>query len=268
MQAVAEPVSHIWNNPVFACQSNDWRAFHARLIRVCGQRAFEMHRLGLTQQMPIYLLTRQSENTAAKNLLIASGFHGEEPAGPWGLLHALETLDSKLLDLVNLAILPLVNVSGFCVGQRLNHRLENPNRGFLPSLDGVSASQEGRVLMHHEFMLADLGCDGVLSCHEDLSQSSTYIYANEPFDKPSSLALKLRDSHAHYFPLHADGLVDGCKLVDGIVYNHPDSSFEGWLFQRGVAASYCTETPGLACFEPRVLANAAMVKTYIEYHVR
>ncbi len=267
MQTIAEPTSHIWSNPLFGCQSNDWRCFHARLLTMSCLRGFEVHVLGFTQKKPIYLLERNSSNSCAKSVLIASGFHGEEPAGPWGLLHALESMDSCLLDTVNISVLPLVNISGFCVGQRLNHHSENPNRGFLPLLDDVSASEEARILMHHEVMLTDLGRDGVLSCHEDLSRSSTYIYANESGPAPSQLALKMRDSHAQFFSLQGDGLLDGCKLNDGIVFNHPDSSFEAWLHLCGAASSYCTETPGLADFEPRVRANAAMVKTFIECHM-
>jgi hypothetical protein len=267
VQTTAESKFHTWKNPLFGCQSNDWDCYHARLQTIIHKQGFVPHVLGYTQKKPIYLLERGSTNVFSKNILIASGFHGEEPAGPWGLLHALDSMPSNVLDAVNISVLPLVNISGFSLGQRLNHRLENPNRGFLPLLDGVHASEEARVLLHHEIMLTDLGRDGVLSCHEDLASSSAYIYANESGHTPSNLALRLRDSNARFFPIRADGYVDSCRINNGIVFNHPDSSFEAWLLQRGATASYCTETPGLADFETRVLANTAMIKTFIEYHV-
>ena len=266
VEICVESLSHIWENPLFDCQSNEWDVFHQRLIAACNKQNFVAHILGYTQIKPIYLLERNSVNSFAKNILIASGFHGEEPAGPWGLLHAIESLDCSLLDAVNVSILPLVNISGFKLGQRLNHKYENPNRGFLPFLDGVQASEEARVLLHYEVMLGDLGRDGVLSCHEDLTSSSAYIYANESGAEPSELALQLRNSNASFFPLHANGSVDCCKVNDGIVFNHPDSSFEAWLLHKGAKHTYCTETPGLATFERRVLANASMVKMFIEYH--
>ena len=266
VQTSAETKLHTWSNPLFGCQSNDWDFFQIHLTQVIRDQGFVSHVLGYTQKKPIYLLERASHKVFAKNILIASGFHGEEPAGPWGLLHAIESIQRNTLDAVNLSVLPLVNISGFSLGQRLNHKFENPNRGFLPLLDGVHASEEARVLLHHEIMLSDLGRDGVLSCHEDLARSSAYIYANESGTTPSKLAIKLRDSNAQFFPIHTDGLVDTCRVKDGIVFNHPDSSFEAWLLQRGAFASYCTETPGLANFETRVLANAAMIKAFIEYH--
>ncbi len=267
VQISAEATSHIWENPMFNCQSNDWTVLQQRLLAVVSKQGFYAHILGYSQKKPIYLLERNSSSVFTKSILIASGFHGEEPAGPWGLLHALESVNLSLLDRVNISVLPLVNLSGFKLGQRLNHKFENPNRGFLPLLDGVKASEEARVLLHHEGMLSDFGRDGVLSCHEDLASSNAYIYANEAGVAPSELALKLRDCNAHFFPMHANGLIDGCKVADGIVFNHPDSSFEAWLFEHGATHTYCTETPGLADFETRVLANASMVKTFIEYHV-
>lgn len=267
MQTIAESTFHTWKNPLFGCQSNDWDFFHNRLTQVIYNQGFVSHVLGYTQKKPIYLLERPSNKALAKNILIASGFHGEEPAGPWGLLHALESLPKSTLDAVNISVLPLVNISGFSLGQRLNYKSENPNRGFLPLLDGVHASEEARVLLHHEMMLTDLGRDGVLSCHEDLARETAYIYANESGVTPSNLALKLRDSHAAFFPIHTDGFIDSCHILNGIVFNHPDSSFEAWLLQRGAKASYCTETPGLANFETRVLANAAIAKSFIECHM-
>jgi hypothetical protein len=262
-----EPKFHIWKNSLFGCQSNQWQVFHEQLLMIVRKHGFTSHVLGHTQKKPIYLLERPSTKVFAKNILIASGFHGEEPAGPWGLLHALESVPTSMLDTVNISVLPLVNISGFSLGQRLNHKYENPNRGYLPLLDGVDAGEEARVLLHHEVILTDLGRDGVLSCHEDLANSCAYIYANERNNTPSALALKLRDSHAQFFPLHPDGLVDNCKIKDGIVFNHLDSSFEAWLLQCGASVSYCTETPGLADFETRILANATMMKTFIEYHM-
>lgn len=255
-----------WPNPLFGTQSNDWPAFQRRLLALCATRGFVPEILGYTDDQPIYLLTRTSSNEKARQILIASGFHGEEPAGPWGLLHALETLDATLLEAVNLAALPLVNVSGFSQGRRLNHKGENPNRGFLPFLDGAPASEEGDILMRHHALLARLGRDGALCCHEDAARRQAYIYANEHCELPGALTRSLRDCNAGFFPLHADGVIDGCTVSDGIVFNHPDSSFEAWLFAHGSDRTYCTETPGQCAFEDRLLANAAMVKAFVAFH--
>ena len=267
VQAPAGDQACIWPNPLFGTHSNDWQAFQRRLLAVCAARGFLPEILGHTDHEPIYALTRRARRKTARSILVASGFHGEEPAGPWGLLHALETLDMTLLDAVHLSALPLVNVSGFSQGRRLNHKGENPNRGFLPLLDGATASEEGAILMRHQARLVRYGRDGALCCHEDTARQQAYIYANERGDAPGPLALKLRNCNAGFFPLHPDGAIDGCLLADGIVFNHPDSSFEAWLFAHGATHTYCTETPGQCAFEDRLLANAAMVSTFIEHHI-
>lgn len=266
MQSSQNNQIHLWPNALYRCQSNDWTELQQQILAVCQQRDFSISTLGYTAEQPVYLATRAATAANAKSILIASGFHGEEPAGPWGLLHALETIDKDVLDAVNIAVLPLVNISGFSCGTRFNHKGENPNRGYLALDDGTAISEEGQILLCHQSKLALLGCDGVLSCHEDVSKQHGYIYANEHGEVPSALAVKLRNSNARFFPLHADGLVDDCMVSNGMVFNHKDSSFEAWLFEHGATHTYCTETPGQGAFDQRLLANASMIKTFIEYH--
>lgn len=258
-------IAHVWPNPKFDCLSNDYGVFASRLRAVCDARGFESTVLGVTAGQPICLLTRMASRPSASRLLIASGFHGEEPAGPWGLLQALETLNDGILGDIQLSILPLVNITGFSRGTRLNHRNENPNRGYLAIDDSTRASEEGTFLLEHEARLVSLGRDGVLSCHEDQALAHAYVYANERAESPGDLAIALRECNAGHFPLHPDGFVDGCPIKDGIVFNQLDSSFESWLLKRGAARTYCTETPGQFGFEQRVSANADMITTFMEF---
>jgi hypothetical protein len=67
-----------------------------------------------------------------RELLITSGFHGEEPAGPLTLLeHMPEIVElARKLD-VALRVYPCVNPSGFERGQRYNASGESPNNDFL-----------------------------------------------------------------------------------------------------------------------------------------
>lgn len=261
--------NYLWPNRLHHCKSNDWVTFQQRLVSVCKKRQFDLRVLGLTVHQPIYLATRSSNQANAKSILIASGFHGEEPAGPWGLLHALEAIDQTTLEAVNVAFLPLVNISGFSLGTRFNYNNENPNRGFLPRIDGAVLSEEGQILLQHQTELTALSLDGALSCHEDVTQQHGYVYANERGEQPSLLALKLRQCNADFFPIHEDGKVDDCMIKNGIVLNHKDSSFEAWLFENGSAHTYCTETPGHSTFfDSRILANSAMIKTFIAFHAR
>ena len=266
MQDAVDNSPHIWDHAALACKSNDWPVFQQRILAMAERQGFTVETLGHTEEQPIYLLTRTAKHAEAKKILIASGFHGEEPAGPWGLLQALEAASIDTLDQLHLALLPLVNVSGFSRGTRFNHQGENPNRGYLATVDGIQPTEEGAILRAHEAQIADYGRDGTLSCHEDQALSHCYVYANEQTDSPSSIARALLACNAGFFPAHPDGLVDDCPIKDGIVFNQLDSSFESWMLATGSQHTYCTETPGQFPFEARVAANAAMISLFMDLH--
>ena len=75
-----------------------------------------VHLLGTVLGEPLWMVTRVAADAAAPYRLVASGFHGEEPAGPWGLLKFLQGVDAATLDAVHLTLLPLVNCTGFAAG--------------------------------------------------------------------------------------------------------------------------------------------------------
>jgi hypothetical protein len=65
-------------------------------------------------------------------LLVTSGFHGEEPAGPLTLLRHMESIVAEARRLgVGLRVHPCVNPSGFERGVRYNASGESPNNDFL-----------------------------------------------------------------------------------------------------------------------------------------
>jgi hypothetical protein len=266
MQTVSDNSAHIWEHTVLACKSNDWLIFQQRLLAIAHCKGFAIETLGFTAGQPIYLMTRTAKHANAKNILVASGFHGEEPAGPWGLLKALDELATDTLDQLNLAVLPLVNVSGFSRGTRFNHQGENPNRGFLPHVDGIQPTEEGAILLAQQARIIEYGRDGAISCHEDQPSSHCYLYANEQAESPGVIARSMLACNAGFFPVHPDGHVDNCPIQAGIVFNEPDSSFEGWMLANGSQHTFCTETPGQFAFETRVAANAAMISLFMDMH--
>ncbi|WP_035061540.1 M14 family metallopeptidase [Andreprevotia chitinilytica] len=256
-----------WQLPVEGCASNNWPRYQARLVELAERRQLQWTELGRVAGQPIVLLQPASAPDRP-NLLIASGFHGEEPAGPWGVLRFLETATDALFARANISFLPLVNISGFAAGRRLNDAGQNPNRGFCPasgaSEDHTGPSHEGLILQAHAELLTQLGRDGVLSCHEDVLVEHGYVYSFERSAVPGPFTRTLRDANARFFALLPDGEVDGCPIRDGIVFNHADSSFEAWMMQLGVRRAACTETPGKQDVDVRIAANAVMMSAFVE----
>jgi predicted deacylase len=247
-------------------RSNDADALLRRWKALREAGAWQAEVLGCIGDDPITLLQRPAATEAAPRLLIAAGFHGEEPAGPWGLLRFIGGADEALLDRVHLTLLPLANPSGFRAGRRFNDWGENPNRGFGANAGGIAPSREGRVLMAQAARLREAGRDGVLSCHEDIQQTAFgYLYSLERAATPGPFSRTLLAANARHFPVHPDGLVDGCPIEGGIVFNRHDGSFEAWAMELGVARAACVETPGQADIATRIAAQADMAQAFVQF---
>ena len=201
-------------------------------------------------------------------LLITAGFHGEEPAGPWGLLAWLgnqaASWQTRFAGLADIYMIPLVNATGFQAGRRFNDRGENPNRGFPLEHDLTTPSAEGAVLLSHATLLCEISRDGVLSCHEDVAAHGAYIYALENQVKPSDRSRAIVACAEKFLPRHEDGTVDDCTVKNGIVFNQFDGSFESWLCREGASYGACLETPGQQDIALRIAAQAAMIECFVQ----
>ncbi|GAA0785594.1 MULTISPECIES: M14 family metallopeptidase [Pseudomonadati] len=266
--------NYLWHSELFNCQSNDLTQFEQYLSAQVTRLNMQVKPLGFIddhQQYPLSLYQTVHVNPDNPSILVCAGFHGEESAGPWGLISALTQLDPRILEKINLSILPLVNPSGFSIGNRLNLFQQNPNRGFVYQSGQVVSnshtSVEGLILQQSMARLLTASEHGILTCHEDVLLHDTYLYALESHALPSPLSYQLRDSLGRYFPIADDGEIDECPVKEGIIFNHFDSSFESALFQSGSQIAICTETPGQQAFDQRVLANRDAISLFINHFV-
>jgi predicted deacylase len=230
---------------------------------------------GYTQQIlgpkdkPIILLTQKNKKPGP-NLLVAAGFHGDEQAGPFGVLQFLTHYVPK----INISFLPLVNPVGFDKNKREGRDGRDPNRGF----DGSKpVSDEGKILLQYDDLLKDLARDGFLSLHEDNDKTTFHIFAYENSDKPSKFSESLRTFGAGFFGKSAtvgalnngeEGqLKNDQKPTDvvkeqGLVLNVLDGSYEDYMHRSGISFTATTETGGKADFDLRVRANSEIIKHF------
>jgi predicted deacylase len=252
--------------------SNDLAAFDAQWQACMATLGWEARVLGLVDGEPLHLWHAEDRPGAlahppAQRLLVAAGFHGEEPAGPWGLLGWLQSVvaDGQAWPAAAVSLLPLVNRSGFAAGTRFNRWAENPNRGYGQAALVAKAdpSVEGRVLQQHGALLHAASQGGALCCHEDSRAGQTYIYSFEPSEVPSRRTRAVLTAGARHFDVMPDGTVDGCVLQNGVVFNHFDGSFESWMAEGGNRFAACVETPGQADINQRITAQADMVQAFV-----
>jgi hypothetical protein len=261
--------SFVWQSDIFNCQSNDINVFYGQLAEEVARLGLTENKFGMADKYPVCLYQSPAQKASQPSLLISAGFHGEEAAGPWGMLHFLSGLGSELFERVNLSLLPLVNPNGFKAGHRFNNLGENPNRGFIlengKPRHNEDTSQEGKLLLAHAQLLHAASRDGILTCHEDVLLSDTYVYSFEPARVPGRFSFELRDALGQFFPLATDGEIDECPVKDGVIFNHFDTSFEAFLVRSGARVGACSETPGKQNFDQRILANSAVMQQFIAH---
>jgi len=220
-----------------------------------------------------FLRTKDTQSHNYPRLLIVGGFHGEEQAGPLGILSWLETFDPNLYTKVNLSFVPIVNPVGFSKCQRYNDEGEKSNCGFCHPESGDRPSKEGIILLKNFPLLRSSAKHGFLSLHEDVTTTKTYIYSFERTPELSDFTLQMRDVLTQYFPelLDDEYVVTDAKgkergfAKDGIVWKLCDGSFEDYLFHEGTLRCFVTETPGKNIpIKKRVLASQAIIEEFIK----
>jgi len=230
--------------------------------------SFDFVRIGESFGQPIVLIQPQNFDPALPNILIASGTHGEELGGPWGILEWARK-NEPILAGVNLSILPVVNPAAFVAGIRYNPAGETSNDGFG---SGV-LSTEGQVLWSHRYTLRFFAQDGFLSLHENAWRDKFFFYLDARRGSTEGLPEALRSVPDGKILQLPDGEWqsphEGTYLVeDGIVWGDGkvDGTLERWLLNQGTPVAVVPEIPILGTpFEDRVVAHSRVIEAFLDW---
>jgi hypothetical protein len=233
--------------------SNDIKYYYKSLKEIVKKSCLNIVTLGKVSNEKIYLINKTKSNNG---VLITAGFHGEEPAGCWSILKYLK--EEK--NIGNTSFIPIVNPTGFKVGERLNMYGENPNRGFVTS---GKLSKEGKILVKHIDLLTKISKEGILTLHEDCDANDCFVYCHNN----KKVARKLQNVLLKYFKQLKDGpIYPECPDVissNGIIIDCHDTSFEDY-FSDKVSQCIATETPGNKKIQDRIDAGVEVIKTFIK----
>ena len=76
-----------WKSDIFNCESTDIDNFYLQLEQEMSRLGMVEKKLGEVGKYSVSLYQSPAAKSGLPSLLISAGFHGEESAGPWGLLH-------------------------------------------------------------------------------------------------------------------------------------------------------------------------------------
>ena len=245
----------------------DYTLFVSKIIQFCSRHKFTMESLGKTDGYPITLVT--GHKNPGPDLLIAGGFHGEESAGPWGIIRFMETVSPEVLTRCNLSFLPCVTITGFIKKKRENWLGDTANGGFIhEEREHEEKSVEGKILEKHIKRLSALGKNGFLTMHEDKDEGKFYLYSYERTGKPTLFSTGLRDTGGKIFGVMEDKKMTspgGGNCIDGIIFGHCDGTFEDYIYHLGTDFVACTETPQKNRMDKRIDANSALLAEFVRF---
>ena len=236
-------------------------SYFKKLTKVCSEKGLSMKPLGLTGRKVIWLLRN---DVSGPGLLICGGVHGDEIAGPLGILKFLEQCNYSDLYSVNLNFIPVVSPIAF---MKRRYSYGQTNCGFVPTFKD-KLSVEGKVLMKNYSLLKQCAENGFLSLHETLDEKGFFLYFYGETSEYQD-ALDERDEGKKFFHIVPSGTKtyepncpDG-YIRQGIVHNMFDGSFEHRLSIDGVPICIVTETPGKESIENRITATVALISNFI-----
>ena len=234
------------------------------------------------KEYPLFRLTVPG----SRWLVITSGFHGEEPAGPLTLAENFGEIAAyaRARD-VGLRVYPCINPSGFEVGTRYNRSGERPNNDFL-RYEVAPGTWKGELARGESFLrwvLYDGGPketravrgdidrfsppEAALDIHQDnyLSIAATYAYTFGD----SAAYRPLMEAAAKHVAVIRNQRVDEHHVTDsdGLIASH-DGSVTDYFTRKGVPYTAALETTTRTPLDSCHAVNLIWIRGFIELAAR
>lgn len=227
------------------------------------------------------------ETPGKKRLLLTTGFHGEEPAGPLTLgMHLGEILEHAAKLDVGLSIFPCINPSGFELGTRYNASGEKPNNDFiryeLESGEWVGELPPGQNAFTRWTLYAGGPKEtqrvreeiarrpaphAALDLHQDHYCAGAFTYAyvfgpQEPY-------ARLMDAASMHMEPGRSRAVDEVNHTDGdALIRYHDGSVTDFCFRRGTQYTAALETTTASPMPSCEKTNLVWIHGFIELAAR
>lgn len=227
----------------------DYTCFTERLESLNSSHT-RIETVGVVDDYPIYRVVLASDPGVDKNILIAGGIHGDEPAGPASILRFLERDNAHLLQRFKFLILPCINPYGYVHNTRENKEGLDLNRSFgetgIAELDIVKEVIEGQRF------------NFCIDFHEDWEAKGVYFYEaqrNEQWIGP-----EITRQIEKIGPVDGEMGESDLPIADGVFRVDPawgDVGFAPYVFRFNADHVMTCETPTSWHMDQRTAAHLA-----------
>lgn len=196
--------------------------------------------------------------TRGPKVLITSGIHGDELAGPFAIYTFIKRHKAELP--VNITFMPLLNKHGLRHNEREDRLGRDLNRGFNKKLDNNHIDPLKEYINIHD-------PDLVVNLHEDKTHDGCYIYV--AYEEMRDDALEILESMSRYTKVYTGEKVFGDDCEAGVILQSKaqkrpknQNSFEYFCYLKNIP--YMTiETPGKEDLKNRCAAMVRALETII-----
>lgn len=233
-------------------------------------------------EYPLFRLTTPGDRW----LVITSGFHGEEPAGPLTLCHHFADIAAYARERgVGLRVYPCINPSGFVDGTRYNRSGEKPNNDFM-RYETAPGEWKGELTHDEPFLRWALYEGGpketravrsdiarypapaaALDIHQDnyLPGAATYAYT---FGDKDAYRPLMKAASAYAQVIRNEKVDEGNRTdSDGLIEYH-DGSVTDYFMRLGVPYTTALETTTRTPLEACHAINLIWIRGFIDLAAR
>jgi len=235
----------------------NYAQFAQNITDICLKRQFLVKKL--KSRLQLITINPHKRSTIA----IIGGLHGNEVAGPLGVLEWLKT--PYIARKHRLLIIPCANPYGFINNTRRNGQNKDQNRRWCKGEIRVGEVKAIENVINNEKI------DFLYTVHEDHTASKFYLYHS---DQNIAIYEEIKKIAESYFPIDLSKRIRGDLAKDGIIVhdevfearNKIDCSIENYVYKTFGVNYLTTETPGMIDLEDRIACTVKiidfLVKTY------
>lgn len=226
---------------------------------LAGEAGLKIHTMVRVGGLPVFALESGGTDVGHGQIYISAGVHGDEVAGPWGLLEwARENVAQ--LQARRFLLFPALNPVGMTLNTRMDHRGRDINRSFHDVEDELMVAWrslvQGRKLA--------IG----LCLHEDYDGQGCYLY--ELNQGRNTIGRAVLEDCSQVIPLDGRSRMDGNRANGGLIVKRKIPVLPGLpeaivLFELGVPVALTFETPSEFSLVDRIRAQKTFISSALKH---